>query len=660
MQKQLSILISSLVFLLPLTFWTLTPNFFTTPKQLMLIIFTVLTLLIWLINSLRHKSITFTITSLTYPLGIFIIGLIINLFTTQEATTEALIGPGSLYLTSAVLALIISSTKKLQPKADPPVVETTNILTALLASSTILAIHSILQLTFLHTLPSLPTYMNTRTFSLASSPLIALSILIIGIVTSITWATNAKSNHKRAFLLTSTAIQTIALVAYLSLMITGGELTPILLPLTTSWSITLDSLKTTRNIFLGVGLANFTPFYTSVKPLILNNGIFWNTLPTNASNELLQLLTTGGLILFLPFFFLISQPFSSKLSTKNKQLKASIFTTLLIFIFTPGSTVITPFLFILLALSSNPKSTHTLSLNTNSSRLLTLTLNLSLIIITLFYSGKVVLAETHMRRAQLAITDQDGQAVYEHHLQAIKLIPTITNYHLSYSQVNLQLASSLSQSKELTEDQRTQVTQLLSQAVREARIATSLRPSLTNTWSNLGFIYRNLINVADGAEDLAIQNYATAISLDPANSSLRVELGGIFYQLANATEDKTTTNNYLIRAIEEFTTATQLKPDYANAWYNLAKSYESAGNIELAHQAMQQTIASLDVDSPDLNTATQELSALEAKLPRSEAKTPNEATNEVKQPPTISEPSPLPSPLPGGPINLESTPSATN
>ncbi|MBT7915607.1 DUF627 domain-containing protein, partial [Candidatus Bathyarchaeota archaeon] len=259
------------------------------------------------------------------------------------------------------------------------------------------------------------------------------------------------------------------------------------------------------------------------------------------------------------------------------------------------------------------------------------------------------MAENHLRQAQLAVATNDGQAVYEHHLQAISLVPTLTSYHLSYSQVNLTLAASLSQANELTEDQRTQVTQLLSQAVREARLTTTMRPNLATTWTNLGSIYRQLINVADGAEDLAINNYAQAITLDPANPSLRIELGGIFYQLASTVEDRDTANSYLIRAVEEFSTATQLKSDYANAWYNLAKAYELADNIELAYQAMQQAIASLDVNSPDLDLATQELSTLKAKLP---SPTPSADTQTRRDTDTLTTPSPLPSPISGGPIEL--------
>jgi tetratricopeptide (TPR) repeat protein len=644
MQKSISYLTAALILLLPLIFWTITPNFFTTPKQLLLIVITSATLIAWLVDSIRRQSLTFTPSSLTFPLIVFITGIIVSIATTQEAGTEALVGRGSLYLASAVLALMISShSSRILKKLS---------LTALVLSSTLLSIHSILQLTILHTLPTLPTFMNTRAFSLASTPLITLSLIIIGIATSISWATSTKSNSKRTILLFSTAIQIITVVAYLSLMISGRELVPTLLPLLSSWSIALDSLKSTRNIFLGIGLANFTSFYSSVKPLSLNYTLFWNTLPNSASSELLQLLITGGLVIITPLFLLITSFFSSiknsRASSLNTPLKVATITTLLILLLTPGSIITIPLLFILLALTARPKSPKVLQLN-SSSIFLTTALTLSIVVTALFFSGKLTMAENHLRQAQLAVATNDGQAVYEHHLQAISLVPTLTSYHLSYSQVNLTLAASLSQANELTEDQRTQVTQLLSQAVREARLTTTMRPNLATTWTNLGSIYRQLINVADGAEDLAINNYAQAITLDPANPSLRIELGGIFYQLASTVEDRDTANSYLIRAVEEFSTATQLKSDYANAWYNLAKAYELADNIELAYQAMQQAIASLDVNSPDLDLATQELSTLKAKLP---SPTPSADTQTRRDTDTLTTPSPLPSPISGGPIEL--------
>ena len=72
-------------------------------------------------------------------------------------------------------------------------------------------------------------------------------------------------------------------------------------------------------------------------------------------------------------------------------------------------------------------------------------------------------------------------------------------------------------------------------------------------------IYRNIINVASGADGWTVAAYRQAITRDPNNPILRLNLGGIYYSAKNYNE-----------ASRSFADAISLKPDWANAYYNLS------------------------------------------------------------------------------------------
>ena len=149
----------------------------------------------------------------------------------------------------------------------------------------------------------------------------------------------------------------------------------------------------------------------------------------------------------------------------------------------------------------------------------------------------------------------------------------------------------------------------------EAKLATSLAPNDSKTWQNLGNLYRNLINVADGVDRFAIDSYSQAVALDPANPALRVEFGGLLYQLAQASKTKEDQPALYNRAASEFQIAIQLKSDYPNAYYNLAKLLEVREDYVNAAVAMQKAISLLGPDNGDLARANAELDDIKAKLP---------------------------------------------
>jgi tetratricopeptide (TPR) repeat protein len=215
--------------------------------------------------------------------------------------------------------------------------------------------------------------------------------------------------------------------------------------------------------------------------------------------------------------------------------------------------------------------------------------------------------------------------------------PYRDNYRVVYSQTNLLLANSIAGKKDLTESDRSTVTQLIQQGIREAKNAVALNSTKVTNVENLATIYRNLLNLAQGADSWTIASYRQAIILDPVNPNLRVALGGVLYSLKNYDE-----------AINFFRQAIDLKPNLANAHYNLAAAYREKGDFQNAYNSMQQVIQLVDKTSADYTKSSEELEQLRQKLGAAANATPTTNT----QPATLTTPAPLPSPIVSPKIKL--------
>lgn len=609
--------------IIPLFFWNLTANFFTTPKLILLALFALiltgqLIFSLFQTNSLRIPR---SPHNLLYFFIIF--AVLLNFILIPEGRPEALAGRGGLLLLLPLVSIIIS----LLP-------HTKNLwLTGFFVLTSILSLHTLLQLTWLYHAPFVPQIMQSRAFTPTGSFLSTLIILVAGLFASLASLRHASTRLRPLYLIV-TFLTTISIVAIISLMLPGSPLALTLLPISATWSVTLDALKSWQSALVGVGLGNYSSFFSSVKPLFLNTTNLWNTLPQSGSSELLTILTTGGLSLFLPLVLLLIAALRHSFSTLAP-INVIFITIALGLVIAPANLVLYFLLFLLLPFVL-PLHTHELSLPPPIRLIITI-LILAPLLILLYFLSRPVLADYYSRAGQVALAANDGRAVYEAHLAAVRAYPQLTSSRLAYAETNLRLASALSQKADLTENDRSTIATLIQQSIREGKAATALRPHYSLTWLALGKIYRQLINVATGADQFAVSAYAQAVALDPANPSLRIDFGGLLVQLG-------TTN--LPRARTEFTTAIQLKSDYANAYYNLAKLLESEKDFAGSLVAMKKVATLLPPDSPDQGSIQAAIATLEKQLPAPVA-TPSAL---------LSAPSPLPSPLPGGPLELNETP----
>lgn len=143
----------------------------------------------------------------------------------------------------------------------------------------------------------------------------------------------------------------------------------------------------------------------------------------------------------------------------------------------------------------------------------------------------------------------------------------------------------------------------MQQSINEVRVAVALNPRNVVNWEVMGNIYRQISGVAQNALQFALDSYGRAIQLDPLNPILRLNVGGIYYSI----------RNYDL-AIRFFSDSVNLKPDFANAHYNLSVALRDKGNLEEAQVFAERTVALVDPSSPDYKLAADYLSDLKARI----------------------------------------------
>jgi tetratricopeptide (TPR) repeat protein len=244
----------------------------------------------------------------------------------------------------------------------------------------------------------------------------------------------------------------------------------------------------------------------------------------------------------------------------------------------------------------------------------------------MYFISRAYAAEFYFNQSLVALNQNQGTQTYNLMIKSIGLNPYRESFRLNYSQVNLALANAIASKTDITDQDRQNISALVQQSIREAKTAVSLNPTSANNWSNLAFIYRRLINFAEGADQWSITAYQQAINLDPFNPQLRLSLGGVYYSLQNWDE-----------ALRQFEISVQIKPDFANGYYNLSAVYREKGDFAKAANAMETALTLVPADSQDYQKAQEELTALKKKLgekAEKAAETPSESLAQPEPAPT--------------------------
>ncbi len=406
-----------------------------------------------------------------------------------------------------------------------------------------------------------------------------------------------------------------------------------ILPFSQGWAIMLEILKSPKQALFGVGTENFLAAFSAARPASVNITPLWSVRFLVNSSAFFHYTTVWGL-LGLASLLVVSRNFLRK-QTETHQipgLSTSLFLGLASLVLTPPSVAVIGVVFLLLLLSE----AHLPGITIHATRVslpkrICILIALTLTILGSVYgAGRAYAAEWYFYRSLIAAKNNNGTQTYNFQTKAIQANPQNSKLHIYYSQTNLalatSLATSLSESPEATtgaQEDRELVAQLVSQSIREAKTAVTLNALNILAWENLARIYQQLIGVAQGADGWAVATLKEAIKRDPVNPVLPLELGGIYIQMKQYTD-----------AIPQFDRATQLKPDYANAWYNLGNVYKLTGDMTRAKEAWEQAQRFVAPGSQDYSLITNELSGLE----RPNTDTPSAPT----EPTTLTTPAPTP------------------
>lgn len=637
--------VSFIVFVTPLFFLPILANWFDFPKATFLLIGSLLVIVLSILRSLFTNKLPFVNSIFLLPTGLFALSSIISALLTDNKIASLVSDP---VLYAGAFFLLLALTQILNKE------ETLNWLVySLLASSAVLGVISVIQTTF-WLLPFLPVSQTLRAlspdFSLTGSPL--SQAVLLAIILPVALGFYFQSQNKTKLLIVAVVGAGLLTTVYFLY-----RQAPILLPQNVGWKIATGALgQSLASAFFGTGPGNFVDAFTLFKPVEFNASNFWNLRFSTSSNYYFHLLTTVGIIGLASFLFLVVKVIQmvrkrfegGGATSLEKGLITSLVLALILFALLPAPGVALVVFFATLGILTGyfqiKENTSYVSVHENIfanyawSKVSGTILALIILAFVAFFLGKFVLADYYFATSIMTAAKNQGTQTYNLQIKALSLNPYNDSYRNSYAQTNLALADALAAQPNLTDQQKQTVVALVQQAIRESRLAAGLGPKRAGNFENLSLVYRNLINFAQGADQWAIVSQNQAINLDPTNPRLRLDLGGIYFALKDYQS-----------AAQAFALAVNLKPDFANAHYNLAQVLKQLNLKDQASQQLQltATLVCATGQTPDCQRVNSEISGLAVPpppaSPGASLATPSAQTNlpkaQTKPPAKIASPS---------------------
>ncbi|MDD4272063.1 MAG: tetratricopeptide repeat protein, partial [Patescibacteria group bacterium] len=161
-------------------------------------------------------------------------------------------------------------------------------------------------------------------------------------------------------------------------------------------------------------------------------------------------------------------------------------------------------------------------------------------------------------------------------LTAVKLNPGRANYNIDLAKFYLNQARAEA-SRTPGQKDNNSIQLNISRAIEAGRLAVGAAPNSVQTQETLGMIYRDIRLLTIGSENWAIQFFKSALDLEPTNPVLATELAKSYLN-----------NNDAANAEKYFNKAIELKPDYYEAKFGLAKVYLKNKKDDLAFNLLNE------------------------------------------------------------------------
>lgn len=444
----------------------------------------------------------------------------------------------------------------------------------------------------------------------------------------------------------------------------------VFLPFSSGWAMTIELFKNLKNLIIGIGFNQFGIYSPLLRTPELNTDKYIFLRFPQTSNGVFEILDSLGILGFLLFCFFI---FKFYQALKGRELKLSSFSAPILY-FVPLSVLLISFFFlplnpillfmffmflILLVFGLKAESSRGydeiklqivrenegfLSFQTGESfekhkyapkffAVLSATL---FIVVFYFALAYPVLAEVHFAKYLRAVSQNLGKTAYDEMNAAAFANRKSDLFYGELARINFQLALSLNSQKNLTGQDKQNITILVNQAVTAARTATQVNPQKETNWESLASLFEALIQTDETSKNLAAQAYLQAVNLNPQDPVLRVRFAQMLYA-AKAYQD----------AINQLNVATAIKSDFANAYYNLGLNYKQLAQTENAKQAFNMALRFVKKGTEDEKTLNREIAGINELPPETQVPPNPPASESAKtEPPKtdlkLTGPSPAP------------------
>ncbi|MDX1535340.1 MAG: tetratricopeptide repeat protein [Candidatus Spechtbacterales bacterium] len=415
-----------------------------------------------------------------------------------------------------------------------------------------------------------------------------------------------------------------------------------------TFSGTLDivkgSLDGVRALY-GTGPGTFPYDFAQHRPLEINQTNFWGVQFDQGQSVFLTHLATWGLLGSLAllstlsvFIFTLFKGVLGKKSTRDDSLRGIILGSLgivvllavSIFIYR-GNVVMYTMLFSAAGIGTagifvlSPEKSK--ELNTAESPRAMLFSSLAAIVLVSFslggfyFLGQKYVADVYLAKGVNEFTNsQDLESALGYLNSAIRTNPKNERaLRITAQALSLRLTN-IATNDDIQQEQANQLfRQTLQSAVSIATEATTVNPHNVQNWTQLGRLYEQVIGIASGAEQLAVDAYGDALKFDPKNPSLPLAQARAYIAGADASQSLLANLNqiedvdreklqeeliiqrkdYLDKAIERINFSIELKSNYSEARFLLANAYSRLGELDKAIEETE-TVAELNPSDPNV------------------------------------------------------------
>ena len=625
-------LLSILFIVFPLFFLPITQEFFNTNKFLFSFVIALLLSISLLLQFVTERKISFHYSTLDTSVFILIIAVALSTFISSPNKMSALFHlPGGVagLIVFFALYLVIKNT----PAQQWSVFKPWELLSIGATITGVISIVFYLNPFSSQTLSPTMSFLKTPLFNSVGSTLDLM--LFSGFFIALAVARLVAKEKKELPILVAGGIATIVIILNVYYITKTHQFR--LPPISHSWLAAIETLKRPQTALFGVGIDNFSGQFTLVKNTTYNSSDLWNINFSLSRSGFLHIWTETGLIglaSVLIITFLLVRRLLELVHKNNEYAKEFIIGGIYlmsVFVLFPLSFPVLFLFFVYLGLLVSRSEQKKIDFNFHNNLPAYIVVIFTLAILlpaSAYVYGRHYASEYYFKRSLDALSTGQIAPIYQNLQRAIIMNPYEEKYRLTFSQLNLLVANNIAlQRKEsLSTQDRQNITQAIQDSIREAKVAVALNPDKASNWENLAIIYQNLLNVAEGADAWSISAYQKAILLDPVNPQLRLALGGVYFSLKQ-----------FPNAATFFFFSLSLKPDWANARYNLAWAYFQNKEFDKSIAIMKNVLTLLEKGSGDFMKAESDLKVFEdTKAAGAAVKTPESTQSKIPTNPEAS------------------------